>query len=85
MVRQTGKRFSQLAAFIEDLEALVPLFYGSIGSKLKAWQPSAPTLRPTRNESADVTPEAISEDAEEAAAKLSEEKDSPAQKRGFWF
>lgn len=73
LIRRTGKRFSQKRNFIEDIELLVPDFYTHIGAKLKAWAPKAPKVRDTRNDAADVTTEAISEDAERAVEEL--EKD----------
>ncbi len=85
MVNRTERRFAQVSKFVEDIEKLVPTFYGLIGSKLKAWQPSAPSIRPERNESSDVSTEAIYEDAEEAVAELSEPTADEPSKKKFWF
>ncbi len=62
--KRLGTRFTQLSNFIEDLENLVPSFYGQFGSKLVAWKRSAPLLRSGNSEPEDVSPEAISADAD---------------------
>ena len=85
VVKHTDRRFTQVTGFVEDIEKIVPEFYGSIGSRLKAWQPPAPTIRPERNDRSDVSREAISEDAEETAAELSNQPDPQTQKKKFWF
>jgi len=84
-VKRTERRFTQVSNFVEDIERLVPNFYGSVGSKLKAWQPPAPGIRPERNESADVSTEGISEDAEEAVAEFSDPPEDEPSKKKFWF
>lgn len=84
-VKRTERRFTQVSSFVEDIERLVPNFYGSVGSKLKAWQPPAPGIRPERNESADVSTEGISEDAEEAVAEFSDPPEDEPSKKKFWF
>ncbi len=59
-----GRRFEQRRNFIDDLERAVPAFYEKVGQHLKAWQPPAPKLKEERAEPEDVTPAAISQDAE---------------------
>lgn len=59
-----GGRFAQQSNFILDLEQLVPSFYRTYGSRLVAWKKPAPRIKDDRTEPADVTTEAISEDAE---------------------
>lgn len=44
--KHLGARFTQQQNFIADLEAIVPEFYGDVGSGLKAWQRPAPRIRP---------------------------------------
>ncbi|MEM9763546.1 MAG: hypothetical protein AAF968_13735 [Pseudomonadota bacterium] len=58
-----GGRFAQLANFILDLEQIVPAFYRAYGSRLSAWKKPAPLIKEDRTEAADVTPDAIAEDA----------------------
>ena len=57
----SGRRFGGRKTFIEDVEAVVPLFYDKIGQILKSWQPSAP--RPTISTNKE-TPE-LSENVEQ--------------------
>jgi len=63
--KRLGARFTQQTNFITDLEALVPSFYGDIGSNLTAWQKSAPKIKEDRSSAEDVSTEAISEDAQD--------------------
>ncbi|WP_299693500.1 hypothetical protein [uncultured Tateyamaria sp.] len=63
--KRLGGRFTQQSNFISDLEQIVPDFYGSVGSALRQHQKKAPTLRPDRKQSDDVTPEAIHEESDE--------------------
>lgn len=59
-----GRRFEQRRNFIDDLERAVPAFYDKVGQRLKGWQPPPPKLKEERAEPEDVTPAAISQDAE---------------------
>ena len=43
--KRLGARFTQQSNFIADLEAIVPDFYGTVGSELKAWQRPAPRIK----------------------------------------
>ncbi|MBO9396137.1 hypothetical protein J7400_05570 [Shimia sp. R9_2] len=43
--KRLGGRFTQQSNFIADLEAIVPDFYGTVGSELKAWQRPAPRIK----------------------------------------
>jgi hypothetical protein len=43
--KRLGGRFTQQGNFIADLEAIVPDFYGTVGSELKAWQRPAPRIK----------------------------------------
>ena len=61
--KRLGARFTQQSNFITDLEAIVPEFYGSFGSRLVAWKKSAPKIKATKSSPEDVSTEAISEDA----------------------
>lgn len=62
--KRLGGRFIQQTNFIEDLEKLVPAFYGTYGARLSAWKKPAPQLKSDRKEPADVSTEALSEDAD---------------------
>jgi len=62
--KRTGGRFTQQANFISDLEEIVPSFYGSVGANLTTWKKSAPKIKPDKPSAEDVTPDAISEEAE---------------------
>jgi hypothetical protein len=68
-VKQLGGRFVQSKNFIRDLEQIVPDFYLNVVQHLKAWQPPAPKMREGRKEASDVTPEALSEDVDEAQSR----------------
>lgn len=67
-VRDLGARFAQRKNFIVELEQAIPEFYEQVGQHLRAWQPQAPKVKEDRNETADVSPEALRENAEEAVA-----------------
>lgn len=60
-----GARFAQQVNFISDLEDLVPMFYGEVGSRIASWQRRAPKIKEDRSSPDDVTAKAISEDAQE--------------------
>lgn len=59
-----GRRFEQRSNFISDLERAVPAFYDAVGQRLKGWQSPPPKLKEDRAVPDDVTPAAISQDAE---------------------
>ncbi|MEM6547985.1 MAG: hypothetical protein AAF713_09600 [Pseudomonadota bacterium] len=63
-VKSLGGRFAQQTNFIVDVEEIVPAFYRSYGSRLSAWKRPAPRMKDDRTNPADVTTEAIAEDAE---------------------
>lgn len=63
--KRIGARFAQRANFISELELIVPEFYKNIGSALAAWKKGAPKIKGGRVSAEDVSPEAISDDAEE--------------------
>jgi len=69
MVRHLAGRFTQSKNFIVDLEKAIPDFYESVVQHLKAWQAPAPRMREDRTEAADVAPDALAEDAEDAAIR----------------
>jgi hypothetical protein len=75
MFEQPGARFSQVTNFIHDLETLVSSFYQNVGVRLKAWQPSAPPVQKGRASPSDVTPQAISEEANEDVDRIGKEGD----------
>jgi hypothetical protein len=60
-----GARFAQQTNFIADLETSVPDFYRDIGGFLSAWKKPAPKIKHEKPAAGDVTPEAISDDAED--------------------
>jgi len=60
-----GGKFAQQSNFVSELERLVPIFYGSIGSNLAAWVRKAPKLKADRASQQDVTPQALADDSEE--------------------
>lgn len=62
--KRTAGRFTQQTNFIVDLEQIVPEFYRIIGSNLTAWKKSPPKMRPEKTVAEDVTPEAISDEAD---------------------
>lgn len=62
---QVGVKFTQQANFIAELERLVPKFYGEVGSNLSAWQRKAPKIKSERATGEDVSPDALSDDAEQ--------------------
>ena len=43
--KRLGGRFAQQSNFINDLEEIVPEFYGEVGEHLRAWQRPAPRIR----------------------------------------
>ncbi len=62
--KNLGGRFSQQTNFIADLEQIVPAFYGAYGANLAVWKKPAPKLKSDRSGPADVSTEAISEEAD---------------------
>jgi hypothetical protein len=73
--RDLGAKFAQRKNFIVELEQAIPEFYEQVGQHLKAWQPQAPKVKEDKTEAADVSPEALRVDAEEAVA----ERNVPAE------
>lgn len=63
-VADLGRRFEQRKTFVEELEKAVPAFYETVGQHLRAWRAQAPKIAEERAQPADVTPAAISENAE---------------------
>jgi hypothetical protein len=63
--RRIGAKFTQQANFIAELECIVPEFYKNVGSELTAWKKSAPRIKGEKILAEDVSPEAISDDAED--------------------
>ncbi|NOX73132.1 MAG: hypothetical protein GXP03_05785 [Alphaproteobacteria bacterium] len=63
--RRIGAKFTQQTNFISELERIVPEFYRNIGSELTAWKKSAPRIKGEKSLAEDVSPEAISDDAED--------------------
>lgn len=61
---EVGTRFGSQKPFIDVLEAEVPKFYEEIGQNLRAWTPRAPRINEGRDKAENVSPSAISEDAE---------------------
>lgn len=61
---RTAGRFAQQSNFISDLEEIVASFYGSIGSNLSAWVRTAPKIKPEKSAVKNVSPEAMSGEAE---------------------
>lgn len=59
-----GGKFTQQTNFVSELERLVPKFYGETGAQLAAWVKKAPQIKPDRSSGQDVSPSALSEDAE---------------------
>lgn len=43
--KQLAKRFAQQSNFINDLEEMVPAFYGDVGERLRAWRRPPPSVR----------------------------------------
>lgn len=64
MSKRLGGRFAQQANFIADLEEIVPLFYGEVGSHLSVWKKPAPKIRLEKPTAEDVSTEAIADEAE---------------------
>ncbi|WP_321447654.1 hypothetical protein [uncultured Cohaesibacter sp.] len=60
-----GAKFTQQTNFVSELERLVPKFYGETGAHLSVWVKRAPQIKPDRTSGQDVTPTALSEDAED--------------------
>ncbi|MEP5730889.1 MAG: hypothetical protein ABJL67_16155 [Sulfitobacter sp.] len=60
-----GTKFTQQTNFIAELERIVPKFYGETGAQLAAWVKRAPQIRSDRTSGGDVSPSALSEDAED--------------------
>jgi len=63
-----GGKFTQQANFIAELERVVPKFYGETGAQLAAWVKKAPQILSDRASGDDVSPSALSEDAEDFEA-----------------
>ncbi|MBW0144232.1 hypothetical protein [Sphingomicrobium clamense] len=59
-----GARFGTQKPFIDLLESEVPEFYEEIGQNLRTWTPPAPRITEGRDRAENVSPSAISEDAE---------------------
>jgi len=62
--KRLGGKFLRQSNFIDELEKLVPAYYGQYGSKLTAWKKLAPVLKKDASEAGDVSTIAISEDAD---------------------
>lgn len=62
--KRLGPRFTQVNNFISDIENIVPDYYSNIGSNLIAWKKPAPKIHKDRISPEDVSPDAITEDAE---------------------
>lgn len=60
-----GAKFTQQTNFVSELERIVPKFYGETGARLAAWVKKAPQIKSDRTSGQDVSPSALSEDAEE--------------------
>jgi hypothetical protein len=60
--------FTQRANFITVLKEIVPAFYRGYGSDLTAWKRPAPNIKQDRVSADDVSPDAISSDAEDFEA-----------------
>ena len=60
-----GGKFTQQTNFVSELERIVPKFYGETGAQLAAWVRKAPQIKSDRASGQDVSPSALSEDAEE--------------------
>ena len=50
--------------FISDIERIVPEYYSDIGSNLVAWKKPAPKIPKNRISVDDVSPDAITDDAD---------------------
>lgn len=59
-----GGRFTQQINFISDVERLAPAFYRDFGSSLTAWRKPPPQIKQGRDDPEDVSPEAISDEAD---------------------
>ena len=62
--KRLGPRFIQSTNFIADIEKIVPDFYSNIGSNLTAWKKPAPKIPKERILAEDVSPDAITDDAD---------------------
>ncbi|MEL6202328.1 MAG: hypothetical protein AAFR39_08210, partial [Pseudomonadota bacterium] len=60
-----GGKFAQQTNFVAELERIVPKFYGETGARLVAWVKKAPQVKSDRTSDKDVSPMALSEDAED--------------------
>lgn len=74
-VRDLGGRFNRRKNFIVELEQAIPEFYEQVGQHLKTWQPPAPRLKEDKADPANVSPEALKDDAEKSASS----RNSPTQ------
>lgn len=61
--KSLGARFAQQGNFIADLEKIAPAFYREVGSRLVAWQKTAPKIKTDRAVAEDVSTVGLSEDA----------------------
>ncbi len=62
--KRLGPRFIQANNFIMDIETIVPEYYSNIGSNLSAWKKPAPKIHKDRTSPEDVSPDAITEEAD---------------------
>lgn len=62
--KRLGGKFTQLTNFISDIERIVPEYYSDIGSNLVAWKKPAPKIPKNRTSVNDVSPDAITDDAD---------------------
>jgi len=60
-----GGKFTQQTNFVSELERIVPKFHGETGAQQAAWVKKAPQIKSDRASGRDVSPGALSEDAEE--------------------
>ena len=44
MIKDIAGQFSKRKIFIEELEKLIPEFYGRIGERLRSWSPPPPSI-----------------------------------------
>lgn len=61
--KRLGGRFVQQTNFISELEQIVPDFYREIGQNLVPWRKKAPRIKAEREESEDVSVEALEVEA----------------------
>ena len=63
--KRLGGKFTQQTNFVAEVERIVPKFYGETGAHLAAWVKKAPQIKSDRANDKDVSPTALSEDAED--------------------